>query len=90
MQVRQTSGRTGYIPQEVATPMSPDSAEQRSPSQRMPDSLSLTNFAGIRSSAASSSTVNRGQLLEYEQHAPQDWHRTEASAGVALVVMPRV
>jgi hypothetical protein len=40
----------------------------------MPDNLSLTNFSGIKSSAASSSVVNRGQLLEYEQHAPQAWH----------------
>ena len=48
----------------VATPILPDSAEQRSPSQRMPDSLSLTNFSGIRSSAASSSMVKRGQFGE--------------------------
>jgi len=52
----------------------PDNAEHRSPSQRIPDSLSLTNFSGIRSSAASSSVVNRGQFDEYEQHAPQAWH----------------
>src|SRR3977135_3522737 len=54
-------------------PILPDNAEQRWPSQRMPDSLALTNFSGIRSSAASSSVVNRGQLLEYEQQAPQAW-----------------
>ncbi len=55
-------------------PTLPDSAEHRSPSQRMPDNLSLTNFSGIRSSVASSSVVNRGQFDEYEQHAPQAWH----------------
>jgi hypothetical protein len=42
----------------------PVNAEQRSPSQRIPDSLSLTNFAGIRSSAESSSVVKRGQFDE--------------------------
>ena len=31
---------------------------------RMPDSLSLTNLSGIRSSAASSSIVKRGQFCE--------------------------
>jgi len=48
----------------VAMPIWPDSAEQRSPSQRIPDNLSLTNFSGIRSSAASSSVVKRGQFGE--------------------------
>jgi hypothetical protein len=57
----------------VATPTLPDSAEHRSPSQRIPDNLSLTNLAGIRSSAASSSVVKRGQFCEYEQQAPQAW-----------------
>jgi hypothetical protein len=51
----------------------PLNAEHRSPSQRIPDSFSLTNFCGIKSSAASSSVVNRGQLREYEQQAPQAW-----------------
>src|SRR5436305_10706618 len=60
----------------------PVNAEQRSPSQRIPDSLLLTNFRGIRSSAASSSVVNRGQLLEYEQQAPQAWH------GLVLSMIP--
>jgi hypothetical protein len=50
--------------QAVATPILPDKAEQRSPSQRMPDSFSLTNFCGIKSSAASSSVVKRGQFRE--------------------------
>jgi hypothetical protein len=36
----------------------------------------------MRSSAASSSVVNRGQLLEYEQQAPQAWQ------GLALSIMP--
>ena len=49
---------------DVATPTLPDNAEQRSPSQRMPDSRWLTNFSGIRSSAASSSVVKRGQFCE--------------------------
>jgi hypothetical protein len=49
---------------DVATPILPAKAQQRSPSQRMPDSLSLTNFSGIKSSAASSSVVKRGQLCE--------------------------
>jgi len=49
---------------DVATPTWPDSAEQRSPSQRIPDSFSLTNFSAIRSSAASSSVVKRGQFCE--------------------------
>jgi hypothetical protein len=48
----------------VAIPIRPDSAEQRSPSQRMPDCLSLTNFSGIKSSAESSSVVKRGQFAE--------------------------
>jgi len=46
------------------TPTLPDRAEQRSPSQRMPDSFALTKFSGMRSSAASSSVVNRGQFDE--------------------------
>jgi len=49
---------------DVETPTLPDSAEQRSPSQRMPDSRSLTNFSGIRSSVSSSSVVKRGQFCE--------------------------
>jgi len=57
--------------QAVATPTLPWSAAHRSPSQRMPDNLSLTRFAGIKSSAASSSVVKRGQFDEYEQQAPQ-------------------
>jgi hypothetical protein len=52
------------MPHDVATPILPVSAEQRSPSQRMPDSRSLTSFAGIWSSAESSSTVKRGQFDE--------------------------
>ena len=59
-------------------PILPDSAEQRSPSQRIPDNLSLTNFSGMRSSAASSSVVKRGQFDEYEQHAPQAWQGLSA------------
>jgi len=42
----------------------PVNAEHRSPSQRIPEDLSLTNFSGINSSAASSSVVNRGQFDE--------------------------
>jgi hypothetical protein len=57
--------------QATATPTLPCSAVHRSPSQRMPDSLSLTSPAGIKSSAASSSVVKRGQFDEYEQQAPQ-------------------
>jgi hypothetical protein len=49
---------------DVATPILPDSAEQRSPSQRMPDSRSLTRFAGISASVESSSVVKRGQFDE--------------------------
>jgi hypothetical protein len=74
----------------VATPTLPDSAEQRFPSQRMPDCLSLTNFAGIRSSAASSSVVKRGQFCEYEQQAPQAWQGFWASMAGLLVSMPSV
>src|SRR5580700_230924 len=52
----------------------------------MPDSLSLTNFSGIKSSAASSSVVKRGQFAEYEQHAPQAWHgRSVAGAFVSML-----
>jgi len=50
--------------QAVATPTLPWSAAHRSPSQRMPDNLPLTRFAGIKSSAASSSVVKRGQFDE--------------------------
>src|ERR1700719_1669889 len=74
--------------QDVATPIRPDSAEQRSPSQRMPDSFSLTNFFGIRSSAASSSVVNRGQFCEYEQHAPQPWQGFSTLVAEPIVSMP--
>ena len=89
MQVRQTSGRAAWITHEVATPIWPDNAEQRSPSQRMPDSLALTNFSGMRSSAASSSVVNRGQFCEYEQQAPQAWHGlSESMAGRACSMHP--
>ena len=65
----------------------PDSAEQRSPSQRIPDSLSLTNFSGIRSSAASSSVVKRGQFEEYEQQAPQPWQGPSVAIAVGLFSM---
>jgi len=68
----------------------PDSAEHRSPSQRIPDSFSLTNFSGIRSSAASSSVVKRGQFDEYEQQAPQAWHGLSTSIAGLLVSMPSV
>jgi len=64
MQVRHTSGRTAWTMHEVATPIRPDSAEQRSPSQRMPDCPALTKFAGMRASVASSSVEKRGQLRE--------------------------
>jgi hypothetical protein len=47
----------------------------------------LTNFSGIRSSAASSSVVNRGQFCEYEQQAPQAWQGLSTSAAVLLVSM---
>jgi hypothetical protein len=40
----------------------------------MPESPALTNFSGIKSNAASSSVVKRGQFDEYEQQAPQVWH----------------
>jgi hypothetical protein len=53
----------------------------------MPDSLSLTNFAGMRSSAASSSVVNRGQFDEYEQQAPQAWHGLPTSMTGSLFSM---
>src|ERR1700709_1730559 len=66
-------------------PTLPESAEHRSPLQRIPESFSLTNFSGIRSSAASSSVVNRGQFDEYEQHAPQAWQGL-VSAGAMSVV----
>ncbi len=46
------------------SPTLPCKAQQRSFSQRMPDSRSLTSAGGIRSSAASSSIVKRGQLAE--------------------------
>jgi hypothetical protein len=78
------------MPHEVATPTLPDSAEHRSPSQRIPDSFSLTNFAGIKSSAASSSVVKRGQFDEYEQHAPQAWHTLSASMVEALLAIGSV
>jgi hypothetical protein len=78
------------MPHAVLTPISPDKAEQRSPSQRIPDSLSLTNFAGIRSSAASFSVVNRGQFCEYEQHAPQAWHGLSTAMAGSVVSMPCV
>ena len=68
----------------VAIPILPDSAEQRSPSQRIPDNLSLTNFSGMRSSAASSSMVKRGQFDEYEQHAPQAWQGLSAFTAGSL------
>ena len=71
-------------------PTLPDNAEHRSPSQRIPESLSLTNFCGIRSSAASSSVVNRGQFAEYEQHAPQAWQGLSASMAGSLLSMPAV
>src|SRR5258707_14798531 len=67
-------------------PTLPESAAQRSPSQRMPDSFSLTNFSGIRSSAASSSVVKRGQFDEYEQQAPQAWHGLSVSAAGSLLL----
>jgi hypothetical protein len=41
----------------------------------------------MRSSAASSSVVNRGQLLEYEQQAPQAWQTLSASMVEALFAM---
>src|SRR5450432_832524 len=65
--------------QATAIPTLPSSAAHRSPSQRMPDSLSLTSAAGMRSSAASSSVVNRGQFDEYEQQAPQAWQGLSGS-----------
>jgi hypothetical protein len=68
----------------------PDSAEQRSPSQRIPDSFALTNFSGIKSSAASSSVVKRGQFDEYEQHAPQAWHGLSISMAEPLFSMTPV
>jgi hypothetical protein len=76
------------MPQDVATPTLPESAEHRSPSQRIPESLSLTNFSGIKSSAASSSVVKRGQFDEYEQHAPQAWQGLSTSMAGSLVSMP--
>jgi hypothetical protein len=42
----------------------PDSAAQRSPSQRMPEPRAFTSDAGIKSSAASSSVEKRGQFSE--------------------------
>jgi hypothetical protein len=66
-------------------PIFPLNAEQRSPSQRIPDNLSLTKFAGMRSSAASSSVVKRGQLLEYEQHAPQPWQGLVSAVKTPMV-----
>src|SRR4051812_35690472 len=77
------------MPQAVASPTLPFRALHRSPSQRIPDSPSLTNFAGIRSRSASSSMVKRGQLLEYEQHAPQAWHGLVSLVGAVALVMPR-
>jgi hypothetical protein len=74
----------------VATPTLPDSAEQRSPSQRIPDCLSLTSFSGIKSSAASSSVVNLGQFDEYEQHAPQAWQGLSRPMAGSLVSMASV
>jgi hypothetical protein len=50
----------------------------------------LTNFSGIRSSAASSSVVNRGQLDEYEQHAPQAWQGLSTPSIEWLLSMPFV
>src|ERR1700704_6774701 len=70
---------------DVATPTLPASAEHRSPSQRIPDSFSLTNFSGIRSSAASSSVVNRGQFDEYEQHAPHAWQGLVSPVTISIV-----
>jgi len=70
---------------EVANPTLPVNAEHRSPSQRIPDSLSLTNFSGIKSSAASSSVVNRGQLDEQEQQAPQAWQGLVSSGAIGSV-----
>ncbi|MDB5652659.1 MAG: hypothetical protein JWQ94_272 [Tardiphaga sp.] len=74
----------------VCVPTFPVNAAQRSPSQRIPDNLSLTNFSGIRSSSASSSVVKRGQLLEYAQHAPQGWHGLVSSAARAVVSIAAV
>ena len=39
----------------------------------------------MRSSAASSSTVKRGQLREYEQQAPQAWQGLVFSNAMARV-----
>jgi hypothetical protein len=72
---------------DVATPTLPASAEHRSPSQRIPDSFALTNFSGIKASAASSSVVKRGQFDEYEQHAPQPWQGLSTLMAGSLVFM---
>jgi hypothetical protein len=52
-------------------PTSPTNAQQRSPSQAIPEPSPATKARGIRSSWSSSSIVKRGQAREYEQHAPQ-------------------
>jgi hypothetical protein len=41
----------------------------------------------MRSSAASSSVVNRGQFDEYEQHAPQTWQGFPTSMAGSLFSM---
>jgi hypothetical protein len=52
------------MPHAVAFPMSPCKAEQRSPSQRMPDCRALTSASGIAASSSSLSIEKRGQFSE--------------------------
>ena len=47
--------------QAVATPILPDSAMQRLPSQRMPDWSLATSFNGMRARSSSLSVEKRGQ-----------------------------
>jgi hypothetical protein len=49
----------------------------------------LTNCSGIKSSAASSSVVNRGQFDEYEQHAPQAWHGLVSPIAMLVASIPQ-
>jgi len=56
----------------VLTPTSPTKAAHRSPWHRMPFRLASTSSRGMRLRSSSSSIVNRGQSLAYEQQAPQE------------------
>jgi len=54
------------------TPTSPTNAAHRSPWHRMPFMLLSTRSLGMRIRSSSSSIVNQGQSLEYEQQAPHE------------------